>query len=93
MNKLILVLLVVLLASTYAVRMQAQTMNQRPRPWPSCRRLRYLQTEEDEASLAEMCELCFGGDEGSRVQLKEDEGFDCGEIVEYCFGEEDGSSE
>ena len=34
-----------------------------------------LKIKDNEASLDEMCELYLGGDEISRVQPKEDEGF------------------
>ena len=90
MNKLILVLLAVLLASTYAqgrvrrpIRVHRKTLVSYPK----------LQTEDNEASLDDFCELCFGGDETSRVQLEEDAGFDCETITDDCFGEDDGSSE
>ena len=92
MNKLILVLLALLLAATYAVRIQTQNMNQIiPPGLPSKMRRGDLQIDDNGASLDDLCELCFGGDENSRVQLKDDEGFDCETIVDDCF-DDDGSS-
>ena len=98
MNKLILVLLALLLAATYAVRMQKYKFPSDPNAYKSAfvyqtdANFFRLQAKENEESLDVLCELCFGGDEISRVQLKEDEGFDCEEIVDDCFGD-DGSSE
>ena len=89
MDKLILVLLVLVLAATYAVRIKVQTMkvwrtgqdtyNVYFGIWSTFSTNSKLQIKDNEASLHEMCELCFWQEEISTVQLKEDEGFDWGE--------------
>ena len=103
MNKLILVLLALLLVSTYSLRistariisMDDHYITQETCLFGYCKTYTYkykLQINDNEASLDEKCELCFGGDEASRVQLEEDEGFDCKTIANDCF-DDDGSSE